>query len=109
MKAMLATVWKRSLMRAMLHLPKPWLAWLAALVFVNLAGGLYYFGSLALLFYRLRTVHHPNPSRSRFADKRGAGPRYIPRWRQSRGGSRAPAPRTLRIHSGDKMLRFRTP
>ena len=46
MKAMLATVWKRSMMRTMLHMPKPWVAWIAVLILVNLAGGLYYFGSL---------------------------------------------------------------
>ncbi len=46
MKAMLATAWKRSLMRTMLHMPKPWVAWLAVLILVNLVGGLYYFGSL---------------------------------------------------------------
>ncbi len=33
-------------MRTMLHMPKPWVAWLAVLILVNLAGGLYYFGSL---------------------------------------------------------------
>ncbi len=46
MKAMLATAWERSMMRTMLHLPKPWVAWLAVLIFVNLAGGLYHLGSL---------------------------------------------------------------
>ncbi len=46
MKAMFATAWQRSMMRTMLHMPKPWVAWLAALILVNLAGGLYYFGSL---------------------------------------------------------------
>ena len=46
MKAMLATVWERSMMRTMLHMPKPWVGWLAVLILVNLAGGLYYFGSL---------------------------------------------------------------
>ena len=46
MKAMLAAVWGRSMMRTMLHMPKPWVAWLAVLILVNLAGGLYYFGSL---------------------------------------------------------------
>ena len=46
MKAMLATAWERSMMRTMLHMPRPWVAWLAVLILVNLAGGLYYFGSL---------------------------------------------------------------
>ena len=46
MKAMLATAWKRSLMRAILHMPKPWATWNVVLALVNLAGGLYYFGSL---------------------------------------------------------------
>ena len=45
-KALFATVWERSILRAMLHMPKPWVAWLAVLVLVNLAGGRYYFGSL---------------------------------------------------------------
>ena len=43
MKAMLATAWESSMM---LHMPKPWLAWLAVLILVNLAGGLYHLGSL---------------------------------------------------------------
>ena len=46
MKAMLATFWKRSMIRAILHMPKPWATWNVALILVNLAGGLYYFGSL---------------------------------------------------------------
>ncbi len=33
-------------MRTMLHMPKPWVAWLAALILVNLAGGMYHIGSL---------------------------------------------------------------
>ncbi len=46
MKAMLATAWESSMMPTMLHMPKPWLAWLAVLILVNLAGGLYHLGSL---------------------------------------------------------------
>ena len=46
MKTMLATFWKRSMIRAILHMPKPWATWNVALILVNLAGGLYYFGSL---------------------------------------------------------------
>ncbi len=46
MKAMFATAWQRSMMGTMLHMPKPWVAWLAVLILVNLAGGFYYFGSL---------------------------------------------------------------
>ena len=46
MKAMLATAWERSMMRTMLHMPKPWVGWLAVLILVHLAGGLYHLGSL---------------------------------------------------------------
>ena len=33
-------------MWTMLHMPKPWVAWMAVLILVNLVGGLYYFSSL---------------------------------------------------------------
>ena len=46
MRAMLATAWERSMMRTMLHMPKPWVPWLAVLILVNLVGGLYHLGSL---------------------------------------------------------------
>ncbi len=32
-------------MRTMMHMPKPWVPWLAVLILVNLAGGLYHLGS----------------------------------------------------------------
>ena len=35
MKAMLAAVWERSMMRTMLHMPKPGVAWLVAVMLMN--------------------------------------------------------------------------